>query len=663
MLFLLGLLALAPSFQHARVAGAPRLHPRRLLLRTDPSLARVPLSALCPELGVRELWNLPQIGWRAIEVETGQRDGIKLRLEQDPAVLEVCFDPRRELAYTPNDTFYASQWHMPHIQADLAWDTEKGDPAVVVAVVDTGIELTHPDLAANLWTNPGEIAGNFLDDDNNGYVDDVNGYDFAYFDSDPSDDNSHGTACAGIVAAVQDNSTGVSGVAPGCKVAAIKAALSSGFFYASANVPAYVYCADMGFQVMSMSFFSDEVVPAERDAIAYCWAQGVLPVVAAGNDNSVLPFYPAAFPQSLSVGATGAMTDLRAYFSDWGTWVNVAAPGLSLWTTYLSAGYTSGFGGTSGATPHVAGLAALLFSADPSATNAEVRAAIEDSAVLLDQAPYGKWTNYGRVNADAALDRILGITSGSVPARLLFAAPCGGERPRIATAMLGQNRNRDAVALEVCGVGLETPNTIQVLSGTNSLGILTQERHSVQAALPGRPAPAFQLKRNGGLVGSWTWESGPGLLYAATDGGTEDTSGSQSLGGWAELYRQDGIHFTCTEDASSLIYCEFSVRKVRVRDIHRLTLEFRRDYDGMNASPIETVELYDWSSYSYPYGSWITLSSGAAPTAGFSTLTVEVPGDPDLYRDEEGTFYLRLTTTEAGASGQLKADMLRFRVR
>jgi hypothetical protein len=283
--------------------------------------------------------------------------------------------------------------------------------------------------------------------------------------------------------------------------------------------------------------------------------------------------------------------------------------------------------------------------------------------VLLDQAPYGKWTNYGRVDADAALDRILGITSGSVPARLLFAAPCGGERPKIATAMLGQNRNRDGVALEVCGVGLESPNTIQVLSGASSLGLISQQRHSVVVGLPSTPAPAFQLKRNGSLVGSWTWDAGPGLLYAATDGGTEDTSGSSASGGWAQLYRTDGSNFTCTEDSGGVIYCEFTVRKVNVRDIHRLVLEFRRDYDGMNASPIETVELYDWSSFSYPYGSWVTLSSGAAPTAGFATLTVEVPGDPDLYRDEEGTFYLRLTTTNAGASGLLKADMLRFRVR
>jgi hypothetical protein len=661
---LLALALLALPFQDARPARPLHVHPQRLLVQLDPSLERASLADLRADLGLRELWNLPQIGWRAVEVPAGKLATTKAALEADPSVRAVSFDPRKEVAYVPNDTYWANQWHMTQIKANLAWDTEKGDPSVVVAVMDTGIEVTHPDLAANVWVNAGEIPGNSIDDDGNGYVDDRNGYDFAYFDADPNDNFGHGTACAGIIAAVQDNNLGVTGVAPHCKVAAVKAALDTGYFYASANVPGFVYCADMGFKVISCSFYSDEVVPAERDAVRYCGNHGVLLVVAAGNENSVHPFYPAAYPQALSVGATIDATDAHAYFSNWGTWVNVAAPGWNLWTTIPGASYTSGFNGTSGATPHVAGIAGLLFSAKPTATPAEVRAAIEDSALLLNQAPYGKWTNYGRVDADAAVDRILGITSGSVPARLFFAAPCGGERPKVATASsLGQHKNIDALALEVDGVGFETPNTMQVLSGGNPLGIVSQERHAVEVGLPTTPSAAFQVKRNGGLIGSWTWEGGPGLLYAATDGCTEDTAGSQALGGWAELYRADGVNFTCTEDSGGVIYAEFAVRKVSVRHIQKMAFEFRRDYDGMNASPIETIELYDWSSFSYPYGSWVTLSSGAAPTAGFATLNVDVPGDPNLYRDEEGTFYLRLSTTNAGASGLLKADMLRLRVR
>ena len=664
MLLALGLLALAPSSQLAREARLPRdAHPRRLLVRVDPALRRTSLSQRHPELGLRELWNLPQIGWRAIEVPVDLREQAKASLELDPAVLEVGYDTRGRLAYVPNDPLYPSQWHMSHIGANLAWDREKGDPSVVVAVIDTGVQLNHPDLIANIWTNPGEIAGNGLDDDGNGYVDDVHGYDFANFDSDPSDDHSHGTACAGIVAAVQDNSIGGSGVAPGCKVVAIKAGLSTGYFYASAVVPALVYCGDMGFQVLSMSFYTDEVVPAERDAIAYCWSQGALPVVAAGNDNSVLPFYPAGYRQSLSVGATIDATDARAFFSDWGSWVNVAAPGWTLTTTSIGSGYTGGFNGTSGATPHVAGIAALLFSANSSATNADVRAAIEDSSTLLNQAPQGNWTNYGMVNADAALDRILGLTVGSVPARMTFAAPCGGEVRKQARATLASHRPVDAVTLEVSGVGLEAPNTVEVWSGARTLTSFDQERHSVRTWIPSGPDPAFQLRRNGNPVASWTWEPGPGLLYAATDAGTDDNTGAQASGAWNELYRQDGVTFTCTDDNASSIACQFSVRKVNVPDLARLTLEFRRDYDGMSGGAVETVEIYDWSSFSYPYGNWVVVSSGAAPTSSFQTLVVDVPGDPNDYRDPEGTLYLRVTTSNATSSGLLKADMLRLRAR
>ena len=656
------LLALSP-LQSTLPAETLRVHPRRLLVRADPALAHVSLATLRTDLGLRELWNLPQIGWRAVEVPEGSLAATRAALAADARVLEVTFDPRSELAHVPNDPMWGGMWHMPQIRAHLAWDTEKGDPSVVIAIMDTGIEVTHPDLAANVWVNAGEIAGNSLDDDGNGYVDDRQGYDFAYFDADPNDAFGHGTACAGIVAAVQDNALGVTGVAPQCRVAAVKAALDSGYFYASANVPAFVYCADMGFDVISCSFYSDEVVPAERDAVRYCADNDVLLVVAAGNENSVHPFYPAAYPQALSVGATIDGADNHAYFSNFGTWVGVAAPGWALSTTVPGASYTTGFAGTSGACPHVAGVAGLLRSANPSATAAQVRAAIEDTAALLDQAPYGKWTSYGRVDADAALDRINGITSGSVPARFFFAAPCGGERPKIARASLGTNQNRDGVALVVCGVGFESPNTMEVKSGGVPLGLFAQERGEVRAAFPVTPAPAFEVRRNGGLVGSWTWDSGPGLLYAATDGCTEDTSGSQALGGWAQLHRSDGALFTCTEDTSGVIYCEFTVRKVELAHLKRVTLEFTRDYDGMNGGAIETVELYDWSSYSYPYGSWITLASGAPPTAGFATLTAELPGDPNAYRDEEGTFYLRLVTTNAGAAGQLKADALRLRVR
>jgi hypothetical protein len=663
MLLSLAFCLATPLQAHARTAEAPRVHPRRLLVKLEPALAATPLSTLRSDLELVELWNLPQIGWRAIEVPAARREAVRAELARDARVLAVDLDVARRAAYTPNDPFYPSSWHLPQITANLAWDVEKGDASVTVGIMDTGIELTHPDLAANLWINSGEIAGNGIDDDGNGYIDDRNGYDFVNLDSNPSDDHGHGTACAGLVAAVQDNSLGVTGVAPGCRLAALKVGASSGYFYPSATIPGFVYAADNGIQVVSCSFYSDFDAAAERDAVAYCFANGTLPVVAAGNEDSVLPFFPGSYPEVLSVGATGDTLNNRVWFSNFGTWVRVASPGVGLYTTTMGAGYTSGFAGTSGACPQVAGIAALLFSAAPGATPGEVRAAIEDSATPLNQAPYGRWASYGFVNARAALDRILGITSGSVAARLDFAAPCGGEQTRVpAHGALGQNQNLELVPVQWCGVGFEAPNTLASFNTNHALRSLARDRYTLAARSQGEPGLTYSIQSNGGTFASFQWDAGPGLLYAATDACAADSTTSFATNGtWSALHRTDGAFFQCQDNGSGSIQAEFSVRKVNANDFTSATLEFRRDYDGMSGGAIETVELYDWTTLSYPYGTWVTLSSGAAPTS-YQTLTVALPANPALYRDYLGTYYLRVTASNATSTGELKADMLRLRV-
>jgi hypothetical protein len=646
--------------------GPESAHPRRLLVRLAPHFERTPTSALAPGLEHAELWNLPQIGWRALEVPLGKREESRARLAAVSGVLAVEHDLGRELAsdveLIPNDVLFASQWYLGQTRVPVAWNRELGEAGVVVAVMDTGVDLAHPDLAANLWTNAGEIPGNGLDDDENGYADDVHGYDFAYLDPNPSDDNGHGTACAGIVGAVQGNALGISGVAPGCRVAVLKAALANGKFYASANVPALVYAAEMGFRVLSMSFFSDEVVPAERDAIAYCVANGVLPIAAAGNANSVLPSYPAAYPQVLAVGATFDASDARAFFSGFGSWVGVAAPGWALATTSPFGGYTSSFSGTSGAAPQVAGIAALLFSANPAATADGVRAALEDACTPLYEAPYGHWTSYGRVDAERALDRVLGLASGSVPARLAFAAPCGGKGLERWSQTLGHGTRRDWFPLELVGVGLEPPNPLELLVGTRTLALLSQQRRSVTASGPFQPGGLAQLLCHGAPVASWVWDDGPGWVFGATDASTDNVLGGTLSGAWPELYRSDGVSMTCTRNALARVSCSFAVRGVRALEIARMTLEFRRDYDGMDPGALETLEIYDWSSASHPYGTWVTLATSAAPLT-WKTLVLDLPGDPDRFVDPEGSFYLRLSAEDAGPSGILKADSLRLRMR
>jgi hypothetical protein len=489
-----------------------------------------------------------------------------------------------------------------------------------------------------------------VDDDSNGYVDDVHGYDFAYGDATPDDQFGHGTACAGLVAAVQDNGIGVTGVAPRAKLAGVKAATDAGYFYDSANVPALVYCADMGFDVASMSFYSDQVTAAERDAIDYCWAHGVLLVAAAGNDSSVLPYYPGAYEHVLSVGASDYW-DQRSWFSNWGTWVDVISPGEGLSTVTIGGGYTTGFAGTSGATPQVAGIAALLLGAVPGSTNASVRAAIEDSAVPLVQAPFGRLARYGRVDCAAALAR---LQSGGAPlaARLDWVAPCGGgPRP----VPLGSTAHVPKLAIH--GVGCEAPSVVRVLKLGVASPLESQDREGVLAQLVGNRPGKLELEVNGGIVDSLHWDPLPGFAYAPTDASTTGGGSPVLVGGFRELYRADGNALSCTRRDDATIYVRTAIRGVDTSAMSRLWLDLVRSYNA--TSGVETIWLYDWSSWSYPYGNFVAIattnvSSGPALASQFAIA------NPARFFDGEGTAYLVLQTNGSGAAGSLSLDQLRL---
>lgn len=627
------------------------IHPERLLVKVREGAAA---AAAEREVGARLLRSIDAIGWRVLEVEPGRLLQAREELLASGRYERVDFDRARRLAHVPNDPYWPQMWNLTKVRADVAWDTEKGDASVVIAIMDTGLDRTHPDLAANSWSNPGEIAGNGQDDDGNGYVDDVHGWDFAYDDAEPNDVYGHGTSCAGIVAAVQDNAQGVTGVAPHCKLVGVKASIDSGYFYDSANVPALVYCADMGFEVVSMSFYSDEVTPAERDAIDYCWSKGTLPVGAAGNDDSVLPFYPGAYDNVLSVAATSP-SDTKSWFSNWGTWVDVAAPGESLPTVTLGGGYTTGFAGTSGATPHVAGLAGLLFAANPAATHAQVRAAIEDSAATLFQPPYGSFSGYGRIDCSDALARILGQTSGSKPAAVWFVSPCGGG-PTFLPATLPWS---SAPKLYVGGVGLESPNVVRVLRDGTPLSLLAQERTHVLARMGTNLTSSLQVEVGGQSEADLTWDGGMGWVYAPSDAGTSTFGAAQSVGGFRELYRVDGQRFTCTQ-SGGVIRAQFAFRHVSAPALDAMRLEFARSYSGVSGS--ESVAFYDWSTASYPYGSWTTVLTTPISGGGTMSTFTSLGPDPERFLDDEGTLYVTVTATGASGSAQMAVDALRVRV-
>ena len=313
----------------------------------------------------------------------------------------------------PTDPLYNQLWGMTMIDAPRAWSLSTGSSSVVVAVVDTGVDYTHVDLAANMWTNPGEIAGNGIDDDGNGFVDDVHGYDFANNDSDPMDDNAHGTHVSGTIAAAANNGLGVAGVNWSSSIMALKFLNSGGSGYSSDAVRAINYATMMRTQygvnvrVMNNSWGGAGYSYAMYNAIEASNNADILFIAAAGNsgsNNDASPQYPANYTNSnvISVAAVSQSGQLASFSSYGATTVDLAAPGVSIYSTIPGNRYAA-YSGTSMATPHVAGVAALAFAYAPDATAAQVRDAMlggtEYSSALA-----GKTATGGILNALGTLE-------------------------------------------------------------------------------------------------------------------------------------------------------------------------------------------------------------------------------------------------------------------
>ena len=254
---------------------------------------------------------------------------------------------------------------------------------VVVAVVDTGVDLDHPDLASQIWVNTDEIAGNGIDDDHNGYVDDVSGWDFASNDNDPNDVYGHGTHVAGIIAA-ENNGIGSTGVAPDATIMPVRVLGSDGSGTASAVAAGIRYAAQNGADIINLSLggsFSSVIYAA----LQYAQSLDVLVVAAAGNEYASTPSNPATASATLSnvisVGAYSSSNSLASFSNDVGFSgaVQVDAPGVNVYSTYLNGRYAI-FSGTSMAAPHVAGLAALALSANGALTASQLRTTIVNGA-------------------------------------------------------------------------------------------------------------------------------------------------------------------------------------------------------------------------------------------------------------------------------------------
>lgn len=393
------------------------------------------------QTGATVLEEFSDLGWQRIKLPAGIEVNQALSLYKSNSEVETA-QPNfyYHLLNTSNDARFAELYGMQKISVPAAWDLTTGSRETIVANIDTGVAYFHEDLAPNMWRNPGEIPDNGIDDDGNGFVDDYYGYDFFYNDSDPRDENGHGTHTSGTIGAAGNNSLGVVGVNWDVQIMAIKIYSPNGSDTTSAMlINAYNYVRMMKNRGVNIRVTNNSYGgcgeacgydQATKDAIDALGSAGVLQVFAAGNygrDVDAAPFYPASYtsPSILSVAASD-QDDNRAGFSDFGAnSIDIAAPGVGiLSTTNYSYNSYASLSGTSMATPHVTGAAALLASYYPGLSAASLKATLMNSVDALPQWS-GVVKSSGRLNVAKALQNPTVCTS-ALSDTVRYILPVGG---------------------------------------------------------------------------------------------------------------------------------------------------------------------------------------------------------------------------------------------
>ena len=425
-------LAQEPSFP---APTEPRPVPGQFIVKFQPGLELATTARLLELQQAEIVDTLPLIGAQVISLPPdGALERARALPADIPGVLYV--EPVYEVfaVRDPNDPRYREQWGFPRIKAPDAWNRATDASGIVVAVIDSGVDYRHPDLAANMWRNPNEIPGNGVDDDRNGVVDDVHGASFIdpATSGDPTDDNGHGTHVAGTIGAVTDNALSVAGVNWTAEIMALKFLNGSGRGTTAGAIRAIEYAIAHDVRIMNNSWGGGGFSRALEEAIRAASDEGILFVAAAGNannDNDANPFYPAGYdlPNVVSVMATD-QSDARAGFSNFGaTTVDLAAPGVGILSTVPGGGEQS-FNGTSMASPHVAGAAALVLAVEPDLAMAELKARLLDTAEIVPGLS-GRSVTGARLDLAAALGEAEPPGPGPGPGP---GDPCGAEAPRFA---------------------------------------------------------------------------------------------------------------------------------------------------------------------------------------------------------------------------------------
>ncbi|HET6498692.1 MAG TPA: S8 family serine peptidase [Coriobacteriia bacterium] len=329
-------------------------------------------------LGTKARGRIAQIDVEIVEVPRGRSvEGLIEMYKRSPNVAFAEPDYIAAVELTPDDPLYPQQWAHEYSNTPAAWHETSGSSNTIIAFLDTGLEITHPDIAGRV----------------------VAGYDFVNKDADPSDDHGHGTRVTGLAAATGNNALGVAGVDWGAQIMPVKVMNSSGTGSWSAVASGITYAVDNGADVINMSLGGTPSITLET-AVRYAYDKGVTLVAAAGNDGAEIARYPAAYPEVIAVGSVCA--DRLSAFSNYGSHLAVVAPGEGVYTITLGGGYRAS-AGTSAASPFVAGLAALLHATKPGISPAEVKAAITSTARDLGDQGWDKYFGYGHIDAAAAL--------------------------------------------------------------------------------------------------------------------------------------------------------------------------------------------------------------------------------------------------------------------
>lgn len=356
-----------------------------------------------PEFGVIQVE--PPVGNPTADAETALAGIPGVRFVEPDRIIRAAVASVDPL--TPDDPFYAQQWGMERIRMPEAWGVTKGTHSVLIALVDSGFDATHEDLVqALLWTNPVEAGGQpGVDDDDNGLVDDLHGWDYVEDDPDPQDAFGHGTHVGGTLVAGLDNHVGVAGIGPGVRLLPLRVLDGNGVGYVSDLLDALAYARRAQAQVINLSLVLRTQSLALESAVDRAYRDGILVVAATGNYGSQV-YWPAAYTQTLAVAATDSL-DQRAPFSNAGPETDLAAPGMGILSTAPDNGYKIS-DGTSMATPHVAGVAGLILSLRPDLRPISVTTFLTATAVDVnaDQLPGpDPELGWGRLDAGAALAR------------------------------------------------------------------------------------------------------------------------------------------------------------------------------------------------------------------------------------------------------------------